>query len=200
MHAKILLTLGITLVVGQEQPGSLIGRWRSAEVSPAGVSTVFEFVAGNQLNCYSSVFLEQKYRVVGTDTIILQSNGGREEKLELEWDHVNRARIDDEAAGKAIELVRVGKILDGQNPIVGEWSTTREWNGTRHPARAVFSANSRVLWITDLRADHGRYVVQNEIIRLEMPKRPVVEGQYQIAGDELTLPNPRGGQSVFKRF
>jgi hypothetical protein len=195
----ILLTLSASLNAGQSQQDQLIGRWRSAEVSSAGVSAVFEFHGDSQLDSYSAAISEDKYRLVGTDTILIQSKN-REEKQELEWDSQDRARIEDEAAGKSIELTRVGKSLDNKNPLVGEWSTTRDWNGRNYPARALFFPDGKVIWITTLRAEHGRYSVQSKNIRLEISGRPVVEGSFAVTTDRLTLPNPKGGETSFERF
>jgi len=39
----ILLTLSLALEAGRAQPALLIGRWRSTDVSPAGISAIFEF-------------------------------------------------------------------------------------------------------------------------------------------------------------
>ena len=131
------------------------------------------------------------YRLVGTDTILLQSNG-REEKLELEWDSQDRARIDDEAAGKSIELARVGKVLDSKSPLTGEWSTAREWNGQNHPARASFSSDGKVVWMITLRSEHGHYTVRSNNVKIEIPGRPIVEGNFAVIGTKLMLPNPKG--------
>jgi hypothetical protein len=164
------------------------------------VSAVFEFHGDNQLDSYSAAISDGKYRLVGTDTILIQSKNGPEEKQELEWDNQDRARIEDEAAGKSIELARIGKTLDTKNALVGEWSTTREWNGKKYSARALFSPDGKVVWITTLRAEHGRYSVENKDVRLEIPGRPVVKGSITVTADRLTLPNPKGGESTFERF
>jgi hypothetical protein len=198
--AVILPAIFLIPVPGWSQQDQLIGRWRSSEVSPAGVSAVFEFHSDNQLDSYSAVVSDGKYRLVGTDTILLQLDKSHEEKQELEWDNQDRARIEDEAAGKSIELVRIGKIPDSKNPLTGEWSTTREWNGAKYPARALFLPDGKVVWITTLRAEHGRYSVQNKSIRLEIAGRQAVEGSFALAGNRLTLPNPKGGASSFDRF
>jgi hypothetical protein len=152
------------------------------------------------MDSYSAAIVDEKYRLVGTDTILLQSGNGHEEKQEVEWDSQDRARIEDEAAGKLMELVRLGKIPDRKNPMVGEWSTTREWNGKKYPARALFLPDGRVLWTTILRADRGRFSAEGANLRLEISGRPAVVGNYSITGDSLTLPNPRGGGSSFERF
>ena len=168
-------------------------------MSPAGISAVFEFRGDSQLDAYSAAILNGKYRLVGTDTIVLQSNG-REQKLELEWDSQDRARIDDEAAGKSIELARVGKIPDSKNPLTGEWSTAREWNGKSYPARALFSSDGTVVWMITLRAEHGRYAVQSKNIHIEIPGRPMLDGGFAVTATRLTLPNPKGAESTFERF
>jgi len=195
----ILFALSVCLKAGETQQDQLIGRWRSTEVSPAGVSAIFEFHSDNQLDSYAAAISEDKYRLLGTDTILIQSKNC-EEKQELEWDSQDRARIEDEAAGKSIELTRVGKSLDNKNPLAGEWSTTLEWNGRSYPARALFLSDGKVIWITTLRAEHGRYSVQGKNIRLEISGRPVVEGSFAVTKDRLTLPNPKGGESSFEHF
>ena len=196
----VLLVISLVTATAQSKQDPLIGRWRSTEVSPAGLSAVFEFLADHHLDSYSAAISDGKYRLIGTDTIVLQSKGGPEEKLELEWDSQDRARIEDEAAGKYTNLARLGKMPDNKNPLVGEWSTTREWNGKSYPARALFFSDGRVVWITTLRAEQGRYSVESNNIRLEIPGRPVVEGNVTATSNLLTLPNPKGGQSTFERF
>jgi hypothetical protein len=193
-----LFLLPVSLILAQQYP--LIGRWRSSEASPSGVSSIFEFRADNQLESYSAVVSDGKYRLVGTDTILLQLDTSREEKLELEWDNQDRARIEDEAAGKSRELARVGKSSDNNNPLTGEWSTQREWKGAKYPARISFFPDERVLCVVTLRTEHGRYSTQSSNIRLEIAGRPLVEGTFAMTGNRLTLPNPKGGASGFDRF
>lgn len=200
MRRIILLVVSIGLGLGQGQPESPVGRWRSTDVSSNGIRTVLEFSADNQLVSYSSVISEEKYRLIGTDTIAFQAEGSPEEKLELEWNSHDHAHIDREPAGTLVDLVRIGKAPDSKNPILGAWNTTREWNASRYPARAIFSADGKVAWITDIRSDRGHYSVQDQTIRLEIADRPVVEGTFKLEGSQLTLPNPRGGQSIFERF
>jgi hypothetical protein len=197
----ILFAISVALATGQSQQNNkLIGRWRSIEVSPSGVSAIFEFRGDNQLDSYSAAVSEGKYQMVGTDTILFQSKGGRE-KQEVEWESQDRARIEDEAAGKSIELARLGKIPDSKNPLTGEWSTTREWNGNKYPARVLFFPDGKVVWIITLRTDHGRYSLQSESIRLEIPGRPELEGSFTVTENRLTLPNPKGsGSYSFDRF
>jgi hypothetical protein len=193
-----LLRLIVLLIPIALANGQLSGRWRSSDVSSAGLRTVFDFHGDNQLDSYAAAISEERYRLIGTDTILIQSNGGREEKQELEWDNEDKARIEDEAAGKSIELTRLDKSRDKKNPLAGEWSTTREWNGRKYPAHASFSAGGRVIWMIAIRAEHGTYSMDSKTIRLEIPGRPVVEGS--LAGDRLTLANPGGGESIFERF
>ena len=195
----LLWTLSAIPETGWAQQDQLIGRWRSVEISSTGVSSMFEFHGYNQLDSSSVAISEGRYRLVGTDTILFQGkNGG--EKQEVEWDTPDRARIEDEAAGKSMELTRVGKISDGKNPLTGDWSTTRLWNGTKYPTRVSFFPEGRVLWVITLRAEHGRYSVQGKSLRLEIAGRLAVEGSFDLSGNRLTLPNPKGGGSAFERF
>jgi hypothetical protein len=197
----ILFAISVALATGQSQQNNkLIGRWRSTEVSPAGVSAVFEFHGDSQLDSYSAAISEEKYQMIGTDTILLLSGNGRE-KQEVEWDSQDRARIEDEAAGKSIELTRLGKIPDTKNSLTGEWSTTREWNGAKYPARVRFFPDGKAVWITTLRTEHGRYSIHSNGIRLEVAGRPVLEGSFTVSESRLTLPNPKGnGSYSFDRF
>lgn len=179
---------------------SLTGRWQSTEVSPAGVSTVFEFYSDHKLDSSAAVVRQEQYRLIGTDTIAFKSQEGGEIKRELEWENSNNAHIDDEPAGKAIPLTRNGKVLDAKNPLLGEWATQLDWKGKTYTARAVFLPGGKVYWITYIRSQHGTYSLNNQTIRIEIADRPALEGAFQLSGDVLTLPNPRGGTSEFQRF
>jgi hypothetical protein len=198
--ALSLVLFGISIAPAAAQQDKLIGRWRSTEVSPAGLSAIFEFYSDYQLDSYSAAISEERYQLVGTDTILLQSKNGQE-KQEVEWDNQDRARIEDEAAGKSIELTRLGKTSDVKNPLVGEWLTTREWKGAKYPGRVFFFPDGRVIWIITLRTEHGRYSVQNGDLRLEVFGRPVVKGSFSVMENRLTLPSVKGtGSSSFDRF
>lgn len=194
----VLLASAVLLAGQQQDP--LIGRWRSVEISSAGVSAVFEFHPDHEMDSYSAVLTDGRFRLVGTDTVLLQSKEGHEEKQELEWDAEDRARIEDEAAGKSIELSRAGKTLDRKNPLYGEWRTTLPWNGENYPASVVFSADGTVRWMTTLRKEQGHYSVTGGSIRFEVSGRPVVTGSFAVQKDRLTLPNPKGGESAFEKF
>jgi hypothetical protein len=200
MRRLLAVAVPALLLAGADSTSGLVGRWKSAEVSPANLSAVFEFGRDGVVDSYSSVIVEGRYRLLGTDTIILQSKDGHEEKQELEWDNQDRGRIEDEAAGKSIEISRAGKRLDPQNPLLGEWDTTREWSGKRYPARGLFFADGRNIWIINLRVETGRYSVKDGRIRLEIPDRPAIEGNFSVAEGSLMLPNPRGGQSRFNQL
>jgi hypothetical protein len=114
------------------------------------------------------------------------------EKQEVEWDSQDRARIEDEAAGKSIELTRLGKIPDTKNPLTGEWSTTREWNGAKYPARVRFFPDGKAVWITTLRTEHGRYSIHSNGIRLEVAWPPGVGRQFCRFGKPLDPPESQG--------
>lgn len=199
-NSFLLICLPVILAGAANPAPGLVGRWRSADVSSSGVSAVFEFGPDNVVDSYSSVIVEGKYRLVGTDTIVLESADGREEKQELEWDNQSKARIDDEAAGKAIELSRAGTRIDPQHPLLGEWDCIREWQGKTYPARGLFYPDGRNIWLINLHVETGRYLVKDGKIRLDIPNRPAVEGNVTVTDDSLTLPNPRGSESRFNRM
>jgi hypothetical protein len=47
---------------------------------------------------------------------------------------------------------------------------------------------------------HGRYLVADDTIRLELPNRQTTQGQFKLQGDTLTLPHPNGGADQFARY
>jgi hypothetical protein len=195
----LLVAVSIGMYAEPQQQDPLVGRWRSTEVSSAGVSAVFSFGKDGVVDVYSAVILEGTYKLVGTDTIVLQSADGRLEKQELEWDSRSKARIEDEAAGKSIEMSRAATRIDAAHPLLGEWDSVLEWKGKTYPARGLFFADGRNIWMINLTVETGRYAIGNGKIRLLIPNRPTVEGDLTVADDRLMLPNPRGGQSRFNR-
>jgi len=200
MRILLLLLLPLALSAGPNSADDLMGRWRSTDVLGTNVSAVFEFDKDNQVDSYSAAILEGRYRLLGTDTVVLRSKEGQELKMEIEWDSEDRGLIENETTGTSFKLERAGKIVDPKNPLVGEWNTTRDWNGRSYPARALFSADGRNVWIIKLRSERGRYSVHGQSIRIEIENRPVLEGNFVVTGDQLTLPNPKGGPSRFDRF
>ena len=200
MHTALISFFLLPAFLLADSPDALVGRWKSTDVSGAGVRAIFVFGKDKVLDTYSAVILEGTYRLVGTDTIILQTKGSREQKLELEWDNDSRARIEDEAAGKVIEITRAGKRVNSGNALVGEWEGTHEWNGKVYPARALFFADGRNIWIVNLRVETGRYNTKGQTLRFEIDGRQPIEGSFSVTGDRLSLPNPRGGQSSFERM
>jgi hypothetical protein len=69
----IPIALPVAVGAGQSRQDPLMGRWRSTEVSPAGVSAVFEFHEDQKMDTYSAAISDGTYRLVGTDTILLRS-------------------------------------------------------------------------------------------------------------------------------
>lgn len=198
MRVLLLFALGLS-AIGQ-QP-SIVGRWRSLTTSEGGIGALFEFHADGVVDYSPGAVVESDYRVDG-DELILPSGtkDGPEQRQVIEWLGEDHFRLKaDGAAGD--ELSRSGTRADPKRPIVGEWTGTREMAGQQVDIRWFFYANGKTLLLVPFVTQHGRYTINKQIIRVELPGRGAVEGKFAVQGDLLTLPGPHGtGESKFARY
>jgi len=115
MRSLLLLLLPLALSAGPNPADELIGRWRSTDVSGTGVSAVFEFGKDNELDSYSAAILEGRYRLLGSDTIVLRSKeGGRKNWNSNGILRIARGsrtrRLERQSTWRAREKVRTPKI------------------------------------------------------------------------------------------
>jgi hypothetical protein len=197
---SILMTTCVLALAFPPSSDPLTGRWRGLELTSTGVGEVFEFKGGKDLDFGPATIMDGSYRMVGTDIVLKSSKNAPESKLDLEWDGRDQIRIEDEPANQTIKLIRVGKIQDTGNPLLGEWMTPQDVDSKNLPSHSFFYADGRNVWVIPQSIQHAHYSIEGQTIRIEIPNRPVIEGSFTLDGNHLKLPNAKGGQSNFERF
>jgi hypothetical protein len=196
-----LLVLLAQLAPEAAPPANLIGRWRSLQTSQGGIGAMFEFHQDGVVDYSPGAVVETDYRVEG-DQLVLPSatKDGKEQRQTIEWLGDDHFRL---KAGDVIgdELSRTGPRADPKNPLIGEWTGSRDMAGNTVELRWFFYPNGKTLLLVSFLTQHGRYSVNKRIIRVALPDRDAVEGAFDVNGDRLTLPGPHGtGESHFARY
>lgn len=196
------------LLLGQS-PADLLGRWRSLETSSGGIGAMFEFREGNLVNFSPGAVVPMSYRIDGDElTLPSATKDGAEQKVKVEWRGNDQLRLSFDALVKSRtgeahwkELSRRGVMPDSKTPIVGEWVGSREMPDGNHEFRYLFYPRGKVLFLIPFRTQQGTYTVRDGTIRLVLPDTGAFEGKFNVDGDVLTMPGPRGtGESKFARY
>ena len=177
----------------------LLGKWRSELVAQGQLGTVLDFQPGGILTVSQGALADLAYRIENGELILPPAiKGGPEQRQRIEW--VNPSKLLLHPADlPPVEFTRVGPAPKGENTLVGEWTTLRELNGRKIVSTFRFlDDNTALLWIP-LASAGGKYTVQGETIRLELPDSPPVEGPFRIRGNQLILPTQNGTPATFLR-
>ncbi len=121
-----------------------------------------------------------------------------EVKCTMKWLSDNKIRC--EAQGSVIELTRVGERSDSGNPIVGEWTETRDLGNHNVEYRYLFYARGELLLLIPFKFEYGSYTISGSTLHLEQGGQ-TSKSKFKVADNRLTISAPKGGQeSHYARY
>jgi hypothetical protein len=181
---------------------NLVGRWRSLESSSGGIGALFGFHEDGSLDFSSGAVVELPYRLDRDILSLPPDEKDSATKNRVKFVDENHVQLICEVQGKTHiqELRRHGSAPDTKNPILGEWTSKREDLGRDVEATEIFYPTGKCLTLIPFIWQHGRYIITDDTIRLEVPNRTTTQGQFKLEGDTLTLPRPHGGADRFARY
>jgi hypothetical protein len=202
---KLLLTFLATLPmvhgqqVGADPAAGLIGRWRSVETSKGGIGAVYEFHADRTFDFSPGAIVDMPYRVEGNQMILPPATtGGPEIKSKLTWpgDRVMRIAM----PGAVTEYQRQGPPADPRDPLLGEWLTFREMDGTRMPEEWFFYPAGKSLLVIRFTTQHGTYSVTNGRLVGIIGGQTGLDGTFEITNGILSINRSRGRVTKLARY
>ena len=198
---RCLLALTLAVASAGAQPRKLTGKWRALETSMGGIGSLLEFHADGTMIFSPGAIVPSKYRVED-DTIVSTYKDlrtGKESEDEVEFELAGDATL--RYGSPPVEMTRVGKPVDATNLLLGTWTSTADFEGTKLSRYFHFASDGTELLTIPFRKDPGRYTLEGNTIRIEVQGRPWIEGQIRWEGDVLVLPKPRKpGEMKFKRY
>ena len=201
--AVFLFAISIANAAASDQ---IVGRWRTLKTSQGGIGEVYKFLPNGDVVYSPGAIVETTYRVEGDQLWIHGSNAGEsEEKLKIKWLGENKLRLEPPSGStrredKVSDLTRRGERGNSKDPIIGEWTGTRDMGGRTLDMLWCFYPDGKSLFLMPFTHQPGHYTVKESTIRIELPEK-TIERQFEINGDVLTLTDASGtGESRLKRF
>lgn len=183
----------------QAPAASIVGRWRSLETTKGGIGQIWEFRADGSFDFSMGADVEIPWRIENNQLILPPDAGdGPEQKCVLKWFGDNKVRL--EADGGVVELTRVGNRTDSGNPIIGEWTETRDMGGHNVEYRYLFYPSGQLLLLIPFKFVHGSYTISGSTLHLEQGGQ-TSKSKFKLADNLLTISAPKGGQkSHYARY
>ena len=227
---KLLLLIAMACTTGTAADRTVIGRWRSLEVSKGGIGGMFIFREDGTLEFSPGAVVETKYRVEGNRLItpggtvngpeqvmVIESLTENELHLQFPPEELQAMmRLQSKgaktpgapaSAPSMRPFMREGDVIDPKNLILGTWQSSSAWPSPTSDSAPVikstweYRADGLLLLTVPFRIEKGRYSIKDDLIRIEIEARPKVEGKVRWDGEVLVIPGPGGsGESRFARY
>ena len=158
---------------------------------------MLEFFKDGTLNFSAGAVVETKYRIAGNQLILPSGTiNGPEQRLAMEWVNTDHVILNGSET-----LSRQGTSHDTINPIVGEWTASRDTAGVKSEVRWFFEPDGTGLLLYPFKWQKGSYSVKKGTIRIEYPDSQPVEGPFKLDGALLMIPSlSKTGKSQLKRY
>jgi hypothetical protein len=195
------LMVCVLLISAPATASTLVGRWRTLEISKGGIGAMVEFYKDGRVDYSVGAVVEMSYQI-DADTLILppETTGGAHQKQRFSFPAPGRVslRADD---SPSVELTRVGTPPQTDHPLVGEWVGSREVGSRTMSLRYIFYPGGKLLLLIPFVTEHGTYSLDHSQIRLTLPNRQPITGTWRVEGDLLTMPSAGGvGDAKFRRY
>ena len=185
----IVLSLGAGLA--QNENGTLLGKWRSVEISRGGIGAVVDFHADGTFDYSPGAVLGGRFTAEKGLLVIIFENG------ESDSQPIESMTRDGLRLG-GIAFRRVGTPEDPSNLLIGVWVTVATMQGLPSHGYYYFRRDGRETFFIPFRTDRCTYSVSGGEIRLTN-RQGSIEGPMRWDGNILTVPWGRG-EAKFERF
>lgn len=175
-----------------QEPNQLVGRWRSVETSKGGIGAMYDFDADGTVRFSPGAIVPMQYRADGDRVIFDPADGNT---CSLSWSGSDRVRFLVNGT-VAEEYARLGRQPDPQNPLIGEWTGSRDMDGKKVLVHWIFGADGKALLMIRFLTQTGSYTVQNGRLVAMFGGRPGLDGSIAVADGVLAI--HRSGRRVTK--
>lgn len=207
MRPSFVFSLAATAVLctallgAQQAPPAIAGAWQADMPLPTGVVQTFAFDNAGHFTLVMSVGLDGKYAIAGdrlVETVVMP--GTVAPKTDTSTIHIaGDSLVVAGTNGSAHTLRRVGPVVSGAAPIVGDWSISVP-NGAS--ARYHFGPDGSVNVQARVAEEHGAYTLHGDTLQLSSDRTFQIPATALVAvqNGTLTLTPPNGhGARTFHR-
>lgn len=191
-----LLICGAGLMLAQNVPDALIGRWRTVAVTKGGIGAMYEFKTGGVVLVRPGAIVTGTYKIEGNEMVLPPlMEGGPPNRQTINLANPGRLIL---FQGKEVsmDLSRVGKQPPGKPTVIGEWVGLREMDGQKLEMRIFFFAGGKSLFLLPFQTQQAKYQIDKGRMTLLLPDGRAAEGPFTLGGGALTIPSVRSGKST----
>lgn len=179
-----------------QEASQLVGRWRSVETSKGGIGAMYDFDADGTVHFSPGAIVPMQYRVVGDRLIFEPPDGIR---YSLSWNGADRLRLTVNGAGSE-DYARLGVQNDPQNPLLGEWTGTRDMDGQKVLVHWIFGADAKGLLMVRFLSKTGSYSVQNGRLVAKFGGQVGLDGAISLTNGILSISRSGGRVTNLSRY
>jgi len=194
---KLFVVIGLaTIAAAQPLPKELEGRWRTRQMSKAGMGAIYSFESGGELGVSTGPLAPGRYQVEGQDVLLPPLiEGGPLNRMQMDFSTPGFLRL--KQGGKTVvEMARAGGMQKGGGKLAGQWKATQNFQGKQCPTFYFFYPDGRCLFIMAVESVRAKFSIGDGQMKIEFPDGKKAEGPYRRSGNTLTIPSLRAGVST----
>jgi len=150
---------------------------------------MYDFDADGTARFSPGAIVPTKYRLDGSQLIL---DSADKNAFTLSWSGPDRVRF--AINGTAAEdYTRLGTQPDPQNPLLGEWTGSRDMDGNKVLVHWIFVADGKALLMIRFTTHTGSYTVRNGRLIATFGGRPGLDGSIAFSDGVLAI-NRAGGR------
>lgn len=179
----------------QQEPQTIVGRWRSVETSRGGIGAMYEFRADGTFSFSPGAIVDMPYRLEGGQIVFPPATTtGPEERSALEWDGHDAFRL----AGSSWR--RRGVAPDSNHPLIGEWTSTGEMEGRKIERRFIFDVAGHCLMTVAFLTQNGVYTARAGNLVARIQGASALTGTISFANGVLSIHRTNGKITKLKKY
>lgn len=192
----IVLICVAGMMLAEDAPSGLLGRWRTVSTTKGGIGALYEFKTGGVVLVRPGAIVPGTYKIEGKEMVLPPlMEGGPPNRQMINLDQPGRLILY-QGNNVAMDLSRVGKAPAGKPTVVGEWVGLREMDGQKLEMRIFFYAGGKSLFLLPFQTQQAKYQIANGRMTLLLPDGKAAEGPFGLSGGLLTIPSVRAGNST----
>ena len=194
VRLTVLLSVSAGLMFPQ-QSSDLVGRWRSVTTSKGGIGAMYDFLADGTARFSPGAIVPMQYRLDGNRLTTYPEDGP---PFTLSWTGADKVGF---SVGASTETyTRLGAQRDANNPLLGEWTGSRDMDGKKVAVHWTFGGDGNaVLMIRFLTMD-GRYQVAAGRLMATFGQQPGLSGPIDLVDGVLSIHRSGGRVTRLQRY
>jgi hypothetical protein len=182
-------------VASAQQSPDFVGRWRSVETSKGGIGAMYDFNADGTANFSPGAIVRMQYRLDGDRLVTTPADGP---PMKVSWNGANQLRLG--IGGNSESYTRLGLQPDSANPLIGEWTGSRNMDGQTVVVHWTFGADRSAVMMIRFLSAPGRYQFAGGRLVATFGNRGALNGPIELANGILTIHRRSGSAIKLQRY